>query len=238
MPCKACGRGVKLIVDDLCPASMLAILARMAAHDECAAQARSENNARDAAQRLEVRSQMWETICPSEFKKEIDFTKPGNSPALFQRLGAWEYESGEPKKVNGKGILATGGTGRCKSRYMFKLCERYFKAGRRVVCVSHTTFRRELSYLMREEPRQGVRYMDLLLHADIMFMDDLGKGEITPASEEAFEMLLDKRTSNGKPCFFTSNDNMSTLQRRLSADRGAPIIRRLMDYCEHMNFGG
>ena len=56
-------------------------------------------------------------------------------------------------------VLAHGGTARCKTRYMFALCEREFKAFRQVVCLTHTAFRRELSYLSREEPKQAKRYL-------------------------------------------------------------------------------
>lgn len=233
-PCAACGHGVVVAVADDCPPSMLAIIGRMAAHDDCAKKARDAANNKQAAERLHARSERWETMCPPEFRKPIEFGRPGNNLALHTQLMTWTFEQGLKGK---RGVLAHGGTARCKTRYMFALCEREFKAFRQVVCLTHTAFRRELSYLSREEPKQAKRYLEMLLNCDVLFIDDLGKGELTPSSEEAFEHVVSTRASYEKPMLFTSNDSMATLEKRLSPDRGLPIIRRLLECCDSLNFG-
>lgn len=226
--CAKCGASimVEVPIDPDARKLVSGLLARVAC-EGCTeiAGARKIEQTRTASQ-MERLSQ-WRQLCPDEFKKPIDFKLC--SKKLHAAIMAWEFGT--------RGLIATGRTGRCKTRFMFKLCEREFYAGRSLAYVRHSDFREKVSRFAYEDAGKLYRYLRPLREVDIVFFDDLGKGRFTDATEEAFESLLDFRTRGGKPILFTTNDGSESLQARLSADRGEPIIRRIFDFCEPIDFG-
>jgi hypothetical protein len=197
------------------------------AHQNCIATEIGRREAVRAKQDLNERFELWQKICPDEFKQAIDFQRCARE--LYNLVMAWTY--------SGRGIIASGRTGRCKTRFLFKLCEREFFAGRSVEYVRHPDFREKVSRLAYDDATKLYHYTKKFLTADIVFFDDLGKGRITAASEEAIESLINARTIAGLPIFFTTNDGDESLQARLSEDRGEPMLRRILDFCEPIDFG-
>lgn len=226
--CGVCGQEMIVRIPTNPAAKKLALgLLGTVAHDECGDQAKAEKKRRE---NLAAYSESWKLLCPPEFNKEISFSTCGlHLKPKYEQIIRWKYGP--------KGLIAFGGTGRCKTRFMFRLVRREHFAGRKVVYVRHPEFREKVSRLSFMSQMDLFRYMADFRAADIVFFDDLGKGRITDASEEALESMIDERTRNEKPIFFTSNEGQDSLAARLSQDRGMPMIRRILDFCEIVDFG-
>jgi hypothetical protein len=197
---------------------------RMTAHEECVADRRRLERENRKAEVILARQEVWETMCPPEFMKPLDFGRPNCDQGLYERVMAWRFGT--------KGLILHGKTDRCKTRYMFKLAEREHYAGRKVVAITHPELRMQISALASDSQRDLARYLQHLAKVEILYIDDLGKGAFTPASEEALAELIDQRTKWNRPFLFTTNDDFRTLEKRLSEDRGKPLIRRLLQFCD------
>lgn len=224
LACNVCGSAIHTWHDPEAPGWVIAKLSRSIACVGCIARADGAAMARQAADRLEIRSQMWETLCPHEFRAPLDFARNGRE--LYDRLMAWQFGP--------RGLFLSGRTGKCKTRYLLRVLEREFLAGRSCAFVAHIDFRREVSYLSQTDPLAMRRYMAVLMKADVVLFDDLGAGVITAAGEEAFEGMLAARCRNGKPTLFSANSEIDALGTRFSADRSEPILRRLREFSEQV----
>lgn len=214
-------------------------LMRVFAHDECLKDRAAMTALEVERERRVELINKWKRICPPEFLAPIDFDICGQSfKGQHDRIMKWVYGghsiAGSDQKA---GLIAFGKTGRCKTRFIFKLCEREILQGREVVYVRHPEFREKVSRLSFHNANDLFYYLKPLRLADILFFDDLGKARITDASEEAIESIIDERTRNGRPIFFTTNEGDESLGARLSQDRGEPMLRRIFDFCDLVNFG-
>ena len=224
LSCNVCGAAIHTWHEPDVPRSMIQRLSRSVACELCIARADGEAMARKAADRLEVRSQAWETLCPHEFRQPLDFNKCNRQ--THDLLMAWQYGP--------KGLLVTGRTGLCKTRFLCRLLEREFLAGRSCAFVAHIDFRREVSFLSQTDAAAMRRYLTVLTRSDVVLFDDLGAGVITVAGEEAFEGMLSARCRNGKPTLFSANGGIEALASRFSVDRSGPIVRRLGEFTEQI----
>ena len=85
---------------------------------------------------------------------------------------------------------------------------------------------------------QKTRAAVLLIHkmirtahpTQVLLLDDLGKGRLSPAAEELLYDLLDKRSERKLPVIWTANAVQGELHQMLSNDRGDAIIRRLSEF--------
>jgi DNA replication protein DnaC len=235
--CAICGQPMRLFAPvagegenaELCT-EIVKRLMKTAAHAECAdqrraSQYREERAEKEATARASLEAG-WLKICPEEFRQDLDFSKC--SRINLQRVLQWQFGK--------KGLLIHGLSGLCKTRFTFQLLNREYFGGRTVKAISHTTFRQHATALASEDAGKLCRFMAALCGADILFLDDLGKGTFTNASEEALCEVIDVRTSKNRPIFYTCNSSLESLALRLSPERGAPMMRRITEHVEPIKF--
>jgi DNA replication protein DnaC len=168
----------------------------------------------------------WLTICPYEFRT----TKEGGNTRLEKMDAACPSWRGILDwKFSPKGLLVRGVSGRCKTRAMWRLLRRLFDERRKIIALSSAQFDRQCRDAGGNFTLSA--WFDRLATADVLFIDDLGKGSWTQNTEAQFFDLIDQRTREGRPILATTNDSGDSLAARLSEDRGEPLIRRLRDYC-------
>lgn len=233
--CNICGGPIRLMMPEVARGQWDAAvsgLVRMAVHDECYRHRLNEDKKRERAEQVAAqvvkRNEYWTGICPPEFQKELDFTDPACKKSNFDKVMAWKFGA--------KGLMIHGRSGRCKTRFLYKLLYREFINCRKIMAMRHQQFRMTISLLASNNQENLAKLMARLVSTDILFLDDLGKGTLTPASEEALSEVIDFRTSYDRPIFFSTNDDFTSLKTRLSPDRGEPIIRRILDKCEVIHF--
>lgn len=181
------------------------------------AKAREE---RAIAQRLVL----WEeSICPKQYQQ----TELSKLPRLdlYDRVQAWSY--GE------RGLILHGSTGLGKSRAAWALCRREFIAGRTLRVISPAVMLRIPGWCGSGDMDAKFRQYSA---ADLVLMDDAFKSRLSPSAEEFVCALVEERTSRGRPLILTLNDTGERLIERMSEDRGAPLLRRLREFCDAISF--
>lgn len=176
----------------------------------------------------------WETACP-EALKVTDWSNPAlerNAPQIARVLGY---------KLGAKGILASGPTGRGKSRAMWALM-------RRLGCEDGVDVRYWTASDWFSALQDNIRYgrdnargwVETVAARHVVFIDDLGQEAIqtnkTEWAQGWFFRFLDIRVGAGLPLFVTTNLNASEMSERGGNVRGDPLVRRVLDLCEPVKF--
>lgn len=183
----------------------------------------------------------WKKQCPSIFRV-CDQNKVPN-PESYKRVTAWKYSP--------RGLLCFGPTARGKTRAAWQLVKRLSEEG--VPCIHYdgVTFAHDCatafgpdgirpwwmeSSCLREDKMDGPSWIKELFGIQLLFLDDLGKGRMTERTEAELFGLLDRRFSDGRPVLLTCNFSAEALAAKVSEDRGAPLVRRLKEFCEPIAF--
>lgn len=147
-------------------------------------------------------------------------------------LPAWELIKNNTNPYDTRNILIVGKAGICKSRILALLCKRAALRGQQIAWITAHEFSlladRYKNYKTRFEAGDQI---NRLKYIDRLVFDDLGKQEWTNAIEEVFFYLIDHRHSHNKPTWFSCNTHPRhmLLDGKLSRDRGAAIIGRIVD---------
>lgn len=219
--CKICGKWLAVVI----PAEgemfreEFERLAKMAVHNECLDRHRSEQKAAEIVARERERMKEWETVCPADFRKPILKEKRGYSEHFLGLVMDWKY--GE------MGLRLEGKSRLCKTRFMFHLLAREWMAGRSIAVFVHGHLRSVLSALAASDSAAFGRFVLEMQKKDILFIDDLGKGRRTPASEEAIFELIDGRGALCKPTMYTSNQPLAEVMTQFSEEFREPIFLRI-----------
>jgi DNA replication protein DnaC len=139
----------------------------------------------------------------------------------------------EKYSVNPKGLAFVGKSGTGKSRAMVLLLERLFHQTRSIAFLKATKLTAIASDQFSDDiqVRQGAREdIRKARSTKLLYIDDLGKGRMSATAEELLFAILDERSENLLPTFWTSNSRGADLHRMFSNDRADAIIRRLVDF--------
>lgn len=197
--------------------------------ETCDQNARGALEAATILARENARLTSWNTFCPDEFKKPIEWGRASAKRENMQKLEGWQFQP--------TGFLIMGGPGRCKSRFVWRLLDREWNInGRKINALGHTEFRYTVSALAASDSHKMLQWITGLGKVEILFIDDLGKGRATPASEEGLHDLLDLRYRTNLPTLYTSNLDPAQIEASFSPDYGQGIIRRILDTCQKIQF--
>lgn len=196
------------------------------AHDECQEKRDALFKAQKATKRDEERSKKWETLCPAEFQKPIQYKGTTALKRLLDRYMAWDGK---------KGLYVFGKPGKCKTRFMWNVLKREFDAGKTIFAIEHSDFRTRITGLLASEQNEAARWLAKLSTVDILSVDDFGKGRFTDASGEATFDLLNARYANNKRTLFTSNDTIQVAAGRFGEQFRVGLERRLNEMCDTIN---
>ena len=175
--------------------------------------------------RRERRLKIYNRAVPSTYR-EID---PERLPAEFPmwRAEAERYEFGR----RGLAFIGPTGTGKTlcmTTQVLRRLC---LEEGKLLLSVSGIQLAQDVMTIVSGNAQPGVTlegYLQPLIGAEVLFLDDLNKGVWTQHPAAALYRILDERRGEGRPLFFTSN----TLRNELSkvfGQRGEAIVTRLAD---------
>lgn len=166
--------------------------------------------------------------CPDEYLR-TDLAHPDMPPQhLWKKVLNWNHETS-------KGLLIQGETGKGKTRIAWLLVRRLMLDLKvRVRFITDPSFSRE--YSRRLGKGTADEWIDKLVRAPVLFIDDLGKSAVTPRYKEQFHDVLESRTSRNKPMIITTQLNRSALLERFGTDDGTAIVRRLLEFTDIVNF--
>jgi len=180
-----------------------------------------------ASQRHSATVERWAALCPREFRT---ITEGGQTdverltrefPKLAQVIAH--------DLTTGQGLIVRGKSGHGKTRSAWRLLRRAFDAGKTIRALTSGDFDRQArdaggTFTLTE-------WVDRMIRADILFIDDLGKAPWTPATVGIWFDVLDGRYRDGRPIVVTTNLDGAALvaQLRVGPDIGEPMLRRMRE---------
>lgn len=176
-------------------------------------------------ERAEVARRLWLRVCPHLYQG----TDPSRLPQRpLAEVLAWQYGP--------EGLLLRGATGTGKTRAAYLLLKRLVLDEMRIVSAFDTlAFDHECVQRFRSEDG-GEDWVDALAKVDVVFLDDFGKGCFTPRVEAELFGLIERRAANMLPIIATTNMTGAELAAKVTEDRGAPMVRRLREFCKCITF--
>lgn len=144
-------------------------------------------------------------------------------------------------QVGAKGLLASGPTGRGKSRSMWALMQRLgCEEGLDVRYWSASDWFTTLQDHIRYGRDEARGWVNSVARRHIVFIDDYGQEAMQSAREDWargwFFQFLDIRVGEGLPLFMTTNLTSQQMKDNAGPVRGDPLVRRLLDLCEPVVF--
>lgn len=181
-------------------------------------------------QRRLVGENRWRIECPTELQ-ETNWADPRLRPYAKQLTQVRRW------KVGKRGLYISGRSGRGKSRSFWDLMRRLMVDDYLVKVVSQT----EVTRLLNRDPKTFLEEIEALHGVGILAWDDWGKFSVIEARRETLlaelEALIDARASNGRPMIFTSNCTKEDVLAQFGRLRGEPVLRRLTESCDGIEFG-
>ncbi len=191
--------------------------------DKCREEQEAQEETAEAARVKAHREETWGRACPPLYLNTDPMRL--NQDRLAEVL-AWEYGAG--------GLLLVGPTDTGKTRCAYLLLKRLWDAGRNVEMFDCAAFGHEVGRRFRDGG--GEDWTDSLAHTEVVFLDDLGKVPFTERAEAELFTLIERRCANMLPLIVTSNMTGQELARKATVDRGAPMVRRLREFCRVVVF--
>jgi DNA replication protein DnaC len=189
----------------------------------------------DALHRAAIES--WELNCPTDYKVS-DFSDPAHprvaacQPQINEIL-AWRYGP--------RGILATGSSGKGKTRAMWQLTRKLAYEHQINTRYYHSAdwfakLHEQVNY-GRDEARGWV---ESAARRKLVFIDDFGQEAIQRARQDWafgwFMRFLDIRVGEKLPLLVTTNFSAETLAGTAKELQSDPLIRRLIEVCKPVKF--
>jgi len=169
----------------------------------------------------------WERHCPVAFRNTTRDKLP--LPSKLDAVLGWRYGP--------QGLVLCGPTGFGKTRCLYELLKREFKAGHTIAIMDHgSALNFAALYSGDSSPDVARRWIEHRCTVDILAMDDLFKAKQTDSYEQAIFTIVAQRTERERPILITTNDVGDSLLKRMSADRGPALVKRFRDFCTCVSF--
>ena len=180
----------------------------------------------DSRRSVSTDKQPWESICPKRYRETNDEDDRISECVSISK--EWD-----PESDIGFGLISKSGKG--KTRAAFIALKNSYDKGLKCAAISHT----RLSNLATSAARdgEGADILVKLKMADVLLIDDLGKGHSTERANQELLDILEERSAEMKPVIWTSNAGSKWLIDRFGEDRGRPIARRLFEFSPPVQVG-
>lgn len=152
----------------------------------------------------------------------------------LDRLPQSQWETLSQWQPGGKGLLLLGESRTSKTRSAWMLIKRLSAAGMKVTPFSPIGFSTEL--VDAQLKGDGKKFLDRVCEAELVFFDDLGKAKLTENVEASLFEVFEQRTAWARPTIVTTNDTGESLEARMSKNRGNPLVKRLKEFFQVVEF--
>jgi DNA replication protein DnaC len=178
---------------------------------------------REASEQARRAAEVPKVIDPEILDTRLNH--PGFNPPLHIAVQGWTPESG-------RWLVIHGDPATCKTRCVALLARRLILQGHLVRWCRATDFQTTCEELWIKDPSiQRAAYQRLRdwASAGILVIDDLGKNTWSALLEAKLFDLIDTRQAKRRPTIVTANTRLEDLVPELSAERGGPLIGRILE---------
>ena len=231
---------------DLCPKCQADADAEADARRE--ARHKAEQEEKRAAQLTAMREKLA-SATPARFRG-TNIGHPAFNKEAWRKLKDWHPTDEKPW------LGMIGETGTCKSRIAHLIAAAYVESitepdRRPITFVFTTAFDIGTNVLEQYEKRQDETrslhddrtpaqrakdWLKRLRTTDLLFIDDLGKGRMTPAVASEFFDVIDHRHKENMPVIWTANSTPEVIAANMTLDMAAPFAGRLNDCSRIIRF--
>jgi hypothetical protein len=187
---------------------------------ECPRCAEAEKQQRRQREKIDRALAQWAVVTPPTYREKIDRSRIHPTIALAMDL---DFSSGI-------GLVGPSGIG--KTRVAFFALRMASARGLMPGRVTSAEYREAVSLRhsgAKETASRAEELIRMCKWSRALLIDDIGKGANTPAGDEAFYNLLEHRRAEKLLTFWTSNGGSGWLRKKLGADYGPAIVKRLVD---------
>lgn len=172
-------------------------------------------------ERIKRNREVWEKLCPTEFRADWDSRK--GSQALFKRVMDWAAEWNlTGKRAPKKGLVIHGVSDSAKTRVCWQLYRRLAEEGVSVLFI-------EAIDLLEEMPKEA-------FHVQVLIIDDLGNDSLDFKKEQRLLKLLRSRSQWHRPYVVTTQYAGELLKDRFKQEAtGFAVVRRLREFCDSVH---
>ena len=129
-----------------------------------------------------------------------------------------------------KSFALVGQSNTGKTRVAYHMVRKAAEMGLKPFAVTSMAFRRAVSDRSAEGGKELIKAATV---AQVLLLDDLGKGAGTETADEALLELLNTRRDRSRTTYFTMNGNGKWLAKKYGSDFGTAIAMRIASMCGH-----
>lgn len=184
---------------------------------------RAKNNAKAAVYRKE---KFIEEFCPLDYQTSDPKLIP--NPKKHAQVLAWQYGP--------KGMVLLGDSRSGKTRAMWMLLWRIYVAeGHTFEFFTGQSFAAEMSLSFKQDRYED--WFERVSNRKVVMFDDLDKTRFTDRVQAEIFSIVEYRLGRRLPIFISTNLIGDDLARTMNIV-GIPLVARISEVCEPINFGG
>lgn len=175
----------------------------------------------DSVERIceKCRQRLIKSLVPPTFHVFTPSRLPDSSIESYKRAMQW--------KMGPRGIIMLGATGIGKTRILWEVLKRVMDADTEIFCPGPHSFSNSLTRAYQRDEAES--WLEHVSTCRLVAFDDITKLKMTERVESELFGVIDYRCCNELPVLVTAQ---SGLIDRMTEDRGAPLMRRLKEFCE------
>lgn len=167
----------------------------------------------------------WSRVCPPDYRDTMI-----GDPRLH---GPFVKAAREWNAQGSKGLGLVGESGLGKTRCTFHALLRAHMDGRHCHAISHNEFSNAASEAATMAAAR--EKIARCRNAEVLLIDDIGKGHCTERAVREFGNLVEYRVSRKKPLLWSSQAGSEWMRDKFGPDSGPQIVRRLAEFCKIVN---
>jgi DNA replication protein DnaC len=182
---------------------------------------------------LEAAIAAWDEQTPAEFREPLQIDRLPTNPQIIQAALSWR-----PSQTPTHSLLLAGPSRSGKTRILYALARSLVANNISVTLIPMDRFALWARLHSSEGSKSEADWITHLATVNVLILDDLGKGRLTPTAEDALFASIRERHAHRRPTLISTQENRSTLASKFHDQASAvAIIERILETSTQLRFG-